>query len=120
MSEITIKLKNRALRLRRSRKNTKGTTDRPRLSVRISNRHVLAQIIDDETHKTLAQVSTASKDIPKTIKNLTEKSEWAGKEIAGRAKKAKVSKVVFDRGHKLYHGRIKTLADTARKEGLDF
>lgn len=94
-----------------------GTTSRPRLSVHISNKHITAQVIDDTKKTTLLYVSTASnKDLPD---NLTEKAKWAGKEIAAKAKKAKISRVVLDRAGKKYHGRLKTLADTARQEGME-
>lgn len=102
----------------RVRAHIAGNSDRPRLSVNVSNRHVIAQIIDDSTGKTLAYVSTvASKDAKGTM---TDKAAWVGGQIAAKAKAAKVSTVVFDRGSKLYHGRVAALADAARKSGLEF
>jgi len=80
--------------------------------------HVSAQVIDDTTHKTLAAVSTVGKkNIPGTM---SEKAAWVGEEIAKKAKTAKVKAVAFDRGGKAYHGRVKALADAARKAGLEF
>lgn len=118
MNRIAQKLNSHARRAHRVRANLTGTADRPRLSVTISNLHVTAQIIDDTTHKTLAYASTVGK---KNITGtMTEKSAAIGTEIAKKAKTAKVSKVVFDRGGRLYHGRIKALADAARTEGLEF
>ncbi len=94
------------------------SVDRPRLSIHISNRHIAAQIIDDTKGKTLASVTTATS---KTAKgSLTEKAAWVGEEIAKKAKAAKVKKVVFDRGSKLYHGRVAAVAEAARKAGLEF
>lgn len=93
------------------------STDRPRLSVNISNRHIVAQIINDNKGKTLASVTTVG---DKNKGTLTEKATWVGEEIAKKAKAAKVKKVVFDRGSKLYHGRIAAVAEAARKAGLEF
>ena len=118
MSKITLKLQNKAQRANRVRSTLTGTTERPRLSVNISNMHVSAQIINDETHTTLAAVSTVGQKA--ATGTLTEKAAWVGKEIASKAKTAKVSKVAFDRGSKLYHGRVKALADAARNAGLEF
>ena len=101
----------------RTRTRVRGTSDRPRLHVKITNRHVSAQIIDDEKGITLVAYSTVGK---KNIKgNLTEKSEFVGLEIAKRAKAKKISRLVLDRGSKLYHGRIKAFADKARESGME-
>jgi len=110
--------KNRAQRQNRVRATVKGTAERPRLSVHLSLRHVVAQIIDDENHKTLAYVTTVGAKEAKGT--MTERAAWVGTEIAKQAKTAKVSKVIFDRGSKLYHGRVAALADAARKAGLEF
>ena len=118
MSQISQKLRNLRQRKGRIRSVVSGTSERPRLSVHVSNLHVTAQIIDDTTHKTLAFASTVGKkDMPKS---LTERAAWVGGEIAKKAKTAKVSKVAFDRGGRAYHGRVKALADAARKAGLEF
>lgn len=119
MSKTLVhKLRNRTLRATRVRSKVQGTAVRPRLSVNISNLHVTAQLIDDEAQTTLAYVTTVG---DKTAAgSLTAKAELIGKEIAQKAKQAKIKAVVFDRGGKLYHGRVKALADAARAEGLEF
>ncbi len=118
MSGLVAKLKNRAQRQHRIRATVSGTADRPRLSVHVSNLHVSAQIIDDTAHKTLVAVTTVGQ---KTLKgSMTEKAAWVGAEIAAKAKTAKITAVVFDRGGKKYHGRVKALADAAREKGLEF
>lgn len=117
MNKLAHKLHNRAQRAHRVRATVFGTSERPRLSVHISNLHISAQVINDETHQTLAAVSTVGS---KATGTMTEKAAWAGAEIAKKAKTAKVKKVVFDRAGKLYHGRVKALADAAREEGLEF
>ena len=87
------------------------------LSVHFSNLHIVAQIIDDDKKKTLAYATTVGAKMTGTK---TEKAAKIGEEIAKKAKAAKVKKVVFDRGSKLYAGRMSALADAARKEGLEF
>ena len=108
---------NKVFRAKRTRAKINGTAERPRLSVHISNVHIIAQIIDDESGKTLAYATTVGSKINGTK---TEKAAAIGKEIAEKAKKAKITTVVFDRGAKIYAGRMKALADAARKEGLEF
>lgn len=118
MDKLAHKLQNRVLRARRVRAKVSGTAERPRLSVNISNRHIIAQLIDDTAHKTIAYVSTVG---TKTAKGtMVERAEWVGTEIAKKAKAAKINAVVFDRGSRLYHGRMQALADAARKSGLEF
>jgi len=119
MSKILAKkLQNRTQRKGRIRSVVTGTTERPRLSVFVSNLHITAQIIDDSQHKTIAYVTTVGQ---KSLKgSMTEKAVWVGSEIGKKAKDAKVKKIVFDRGGKLYHGRVAALADAARKSGLEF
>lgn len=118
MNNLAHKLLNRGLRKNRVRATVSGTTERPRLSVTISNRHITAQVIDDTKHQTVAFVSTVGSKAAKG--SMTERAEWVGSEIAKKAKAAKVSAVVFDRGSRIYHGRVQALADAARKAGLEF
>lgn len=117
MKRLMHKLRNQMLRKNRIRSTVTGTPERPRLSVYVSNRHITAQVIDDTTHKTLAYVTTVAS---KATGPMNEKAEWVGTEIAKKAKTAKIKQVVFDRGGRLYHGRVQALADAARKEGLEF
>ncbi len=118
MSKVTNTVKNLARRKNRVRAVVSGTTERPRLSVSVSNKHISAQIIDDTKHQTIAAVTTVGRK--ETSGTMTEKAVWVGKEIGKKAKTAKLKKVVFDRNGKLYHGRVKALADAAREEGLEF
>lgn len=118
MTNMTHKLQTRMIRKRRIRSVVSGTPARPRLAVNISLHHVTAQVIDDTKHQTLAYVSTVGQKA--AVGNLTAKAEWVGTEIANKAKAAKVSAVVFDRGGRIYHGRVKALADAARNAGLEF
>ena len=108
---------NAIFRQNRTRAKLHGTATRPRLSVNVSNLHVTAQLIDDDTRKTLAYATTVGSKLKGTK---TEKCAQIGTEIAKKAKKANISKVVFDRGSNLYAGRMSALADAARKEGLEF
>lgn len=118
MNNLSHKLHSRLLRRHRVRATVTGDATRPRLSVHISNLHVTAQIVDDVAQKTVAYVSTiGAKNAQGT---LTEKAAWVGTEIAKKAKTAKVRQVVLDRGGRLYHGRVKALADAARNGGLEF
>lgn len=117
MAKITLKLSNKLQRQRRVRSVVQGTAVRPRLSVTISNLHVSAQLIDDMAGRTIAAATTIGN---KTTGTMTEKAAAVGTDIAKKAKAAKIKAVVFDRGSKLYHGRVKALADAARKEGLEF
>jgi large subunit ribosomal protein L18 len=112
------KLHNRTLRATRVRSKVHGTAERPRLSVNISNLHVTAQLIDDDAQKTLIYVTTVGDK--KAAGSLTAKAELIGKEVAQKAKQAKLKTVIFDLCGKLYEGRIKALADAARAEGLEF
>jgi large subunit ribosomal protein L18 len=101
----------------RIRAKVAGTSSRPRLAVAASNSHIIAQIIDDEAQKTLAYASDSAL---KATETKTEKAKKVGEAIAEAAKKAKITSVVFDRGGKLYHGRVKALAEAAREKGLKF
>ena len=116
----------KARRLKRHlaiRRKMSGTTMAPRLSVFISDKHAYAQIIDDEHSKTLVSASTTEKSIKEALDGKTWNKAAArhiGKEIGKRAMEMGISKVVFDRGGFLYHGRIKEIADGARESGLKF
>ena len=96
------------------------SSGKPRLSVHRSGRHIYAQLIDDTAGVTLASASTLDKDIKGKKGATKDGAATVGKVIAERAKKAGVSKVVFDRGGFLFHGRVKALADAAREGGLEF
>ena len=117
MDRLTHKTQNAARRSNRVRARLTGIAERPRLSVHISNLHVSAQIIDDSTGKTLSYATTVGR---KLEGNMSAKAATIGEEIAEKALKAKISKVVFDRGSKSYQGRVKALADAARAGGLEF
>lgn len=117
MSERVRKSANRMNRAARTRTHIKATADRPRLSVFISNTHVSAQIINDESGTTLASATTVGS---KVTGNMSDKAAKVGEDIAAAAKKAKIKNVVFDRGDRKYHGRVKALATAARKNGLEF
>ena len=117
MNRLASKSQNARRRASRVRTLVKGTTERPRLSVFISNMHVSAQIIDDASGKTLAYATTVGKS---ASGSKTEQAALVGKDIAAKAKKAKIKNVAFDRGSRKYHGRIKALADAARAEGMEF
>lgn len=117
MSNLAKKLLNRGLRKARVRSTVVGTTDRPRLTVTISNKHVSAQIIDDSKGHTVASATTVG---AKQSGTMTEQAAFVGAEVAKKAKKAKIKSVVFDRNGRQYAGRLSALADAARKEGLEF
>lgn len=108
---------NKTFRANRTRAKIHGTAERPRLTVHISNLHITAQIVDDDKKTTLAYATTVGAKLTGTK---TEKAAKIGAEIAKKAKDAKIKTVVFDRGAKLYAGRMSALADAARKEGLEF
>lgn len=118
MSNRLMKVQLRkARRAFRVRAKVSGTAERPRMTVRISNKHVSAQLVDDVSGKTIASSSTVGKK--QDAKNLTEKATWAGEDIAKKAIAKKVKKVTLDRGSKLYHGRVKAFAEAAREAGLE-
>jgi len=117
MNRLALKQMNAARRANRVAAVVRGTAERPRLAVHISNMHVSAQLIDDASGNTIASASTVGTKVTGTM---TEKAAQVGKDIAAKAKKAKVKAVVFDRSSKQYHGRVKALAEAARQEGLEF
>lgn len=118
MKRLTQTLNNLARRKNRVRATVSGTSVRPRLSVFVSNVHVTAQLIDDTKHLTLAYVTTVGQK--SATGSMTDKASWVGTEIAKKAKALKLKQVVFDRNGRLYHGRVKALADAARAAGLEF
>jgi large subunit ribosomal protein L18 len=119
-----IKLKRAGLyrRHRRLRKRVEGTAERPRLSVYRSLKHIYAQVVDDVSGRTLVSASTLSEPLKGTLKGSGNRSAAAkvGELLAARAKEAGITAVCFDRGGRRYHGRIKALAEAARKGGLKF
>lgn len=117
MDRLTQKFVKRLQRRHRIRHNISGTASRPRLAVTISNTNVSAQIIDDHAGKTLVYASTVG---AKVQGPMSAKAEFVGTEIAKKAAKAKINKVVFDRAGRKYHGRVKALAEAARAGGLEF
>jgi len=117
MSALTVR-EGRLRRHRRVRGKVSGTAERPRLVVFRSNKGISAQLVDDDSGKTLAGASWVGL---KSFKgNKTAQATEVGKSLAAAAKDAGVEKVVFDRGGYLYHGNIKALADAARENGLEF
>lgn len=118
MKRISHTMEKLIRRKKRVRAIVSGTETRPRLNVYISNVHVTAQLIDDTKHVTLAYITTVGQ---KGLEgNMTDKAIWIGTEIAKKAKSLKIKQVVFDRNGRLYHGRVKALADAARAQGLEF
>ncbi|HCI05206.1 MAG: 50S ribosomal protein L18 [Parcubacteria group bacterium GW2011_GWC1_45_9] len=115
---MQIKKDNQLRRRRRIRAKVFGTHERPRLSVFRSDKHILAQLIDDESGKTL--VAVTDKQVAKTAKTKKEKSFLVGKLLAEKAVAKKIKQAVFDRGGYIYHGRVKELAEGARQGGLEF
>jgi large subunit ribosomal protein L18 len=109
-------------RRRRVRKHITGTTERPRLNVFRSSGHIYAQIIDDIKGATLAAASSLDKSLRTSLKSTSniDAAKAVGKLLADRAKAANVNAVVFDRGGRIYHGRIKALAEASREGGLQF
>src|SRR5581483_2159806 len=106
-------------RHRRVRKKVVGTPERPRLAVARSNKHISAQVIDDSTGRTLAAASTPEKHVRGSGTGNKQAAAGVGKRVAERAKALGVTKVVFDRGGNIYHGRIAAVADAAREAGLE-
>ena len=118
----SMKLEQLASRHRRVRKKVHGTADRPRFAVSRSLKHVTAVLVDDEAGRTIVQASSTSKSLKLDGDGSTKmkRSEAVGSEIARLAREAGITKVAFDRGGRLYHGRVKAVADAARKGGLEF
>ncbi len=110
----------RVARHERVRAKVSGTAETPRLNVFRSNSNIFAQIIDDSEGKTLVSASSIDKELKLENGGNIEAATKVGELLAKRAKKAKITNVVFDRGGYLYHGRVKALADAARENGLEF
>lgn len=104
---------------RRIRKKVTGTAARPRLTIYRSLNHIYAQVIDDEQGRTLASASTTEKDLAGATGGNVEAARRVGRAIAERALAQGISRVVFDRGGYVYHGRVKALTDAAREAGLN-
>lgn len=106
----------------RLRRFLKGTAERPRLAVFRSNKHIYAQIIDDTVGQTIASASTKEKALASTLKATwnVEAATAVGTAVAKKALEKGISKVVFDRGGYIYHGKVKALAEAAREAGLEF
>lgn len=106
----------------RIRRRLSGTTDRPRLCVFRSNKHIYAQIIDDTSASTLVAASTLDKELREKVEKSWNRdgARAVGALVAERARQKGISSVVFDRGGNIYHGRIAAVADAAREAGLEF
>lgn len=112
----------RKKRHNRVRKKVSGTTEKPRLNVFRSLKHIYVQVIDDNSGKTIVAASTADKGLKGSVKTggNVEAAKAVGAAIAKKAVEKGVKQVIFDRGGYIYHGRVKALADAAREGGLDF
>ncbi len=115
-------LRQRTRRRHRVRKPLRGTSERPRLSVRRSHKHIYAQVIDDASGKTVVAAATVEPQLKSDVAfgGNCSAAVAIGKAVAERAKAAGVSRVCFDRGSCRYHGRVAALADAAREAGLEF
>jgi len=117
-----VRNKKRVERHNKIRNKIVGTPERPRLNVFRSSKNIYAQIIDDAAGNTIVQASTKDKEILERITEMTkvEAAKLVGAELAKKAQEKGIKSVVFDRGGYLYHGRVKSLAEGARENGLDF
>ncbi len=120
MTDAANKREARLRRHTRVRKKVRGTTERPRLAVHRSNKHLVAQVIDDVAGRTLAAASTHEVDLRAGATGNKEAAASVGRLVAERARAAGITKVVFDRGGFTYHGRVAAAADAAREAGLEF
>jgi large subunit ribosomal protein L18 len=117
------RLHSRIARHERVRNKVSGTAERPRLCVRRSLKHIYAQLVDDTTGISLAQVASTSKEVLAKLSDASTKTDAStaiGEIIAAKAKEKGISAVVFDRGGYIYHGRVKAVAEAARTAGLEF
>jgi large subunit ribosomal protein L18 len=118
---MALSNKDRRLRIKmRVRKDISGTAERPRMSVFRSNKHIAVQIIDDVAGRTLLSASSLNKEIASKSVKKTEQAVLVGNVIAKKAVEAGINEIVFDRNGYRYHGRVKALADSVRKNGLKF
>jgi large subunit ribosomal protein L18 len=120
MARTEHKLELRRRRHARVRRRVHGSASRPRLAVFRSNKHISAQLIDDDAGRTLAAASSIEAELRGVPGGNIDAAANVGKLVAARAKEAGISTVVFDRGGFAYHGRVAALADAARGEGLEF
>ncbi len=120
MARTDHKVELRRRRHARVRRRVRGSAARPRLAVFRSNKHIAAQLIDDEAGVTLASASTVESDLRGASGGNVDAATAVGRLVATRAKAAGITTVVFDRGGFAYHGRVAALADAARTEGLEF
>lgn len=123
MGRLELKKERRERAKRGLRKRIKGTSDRPRLIVFRSLKHIYGAIVDDGSGKTILQVSSLNKEIADAVKSArgkTNVSKVVGVALAKRAIEKNIQQVVFDRAGRLYHGRLKAFADGAREGGLKF
>jgi large subunit ribosomal protein L18 len=123
MISVTDKRDARSKRKKRVRKKIQGTSERPRLTVFKTAKHIYAQIIDDSTGRTLVSAATISKELKPKVKGISGNIKGAmlvGKSIGKKGKEKGIKEVVFDRSSFPYHGRVKALADAARENGLIF
>jgi large subunit ribosomal protein L18 len=120
MARTDHKLELRRRRHNRVRRKVHGSAERPRLAVFRSNKHISAQLIDDDAGRTLAAASSTEGDLRGRPGGNIDAASAVGTRVASRAKSAGITTVVFDRGGFAYHGRVAALADAARAEGLEF
>lgn len=121
MAKTSLKTLARQKRVQRIRKKIEGTTDRPRLRVFKSSRHIYAQIIDDSKGQTICAASTLVSDVMQAdLKGKIAQANKVGQLVAAHAKSKGIERVVFDRGGYIYHGRVKALSEGAREGGLVF
>ena len=120
MTQVASRGAARRKRHDRIRLRLEGSGERPRLAVFRSLNHIYAQVIDDASGRTLAAASTAEKELRGSSQTKVEEARVVGRLVAERARAAGVQRVVFDRAGFRYHGRIKSLADSAREAGLEF
>lgn len=120
MNPQKLKFRRRERRRHHVRSRVQGTAERPRLSVHRSSKHIYAQLIDDLKGVTLAAASSQAKDVDLKYGGNIKAATAVGQKIADLAKAKGITMAAFDRGHYRYHGRVKALADAARKGGLQF